>query len=370
MDNDTPADAMAVAPDAEQKIQQAKVNLFFQKLADNAPLMSYLRFTTPIEQAAAITKFAELVGVPKGQLVNVLTGIKQAANAQAQVQSESIRNFERYMLEAKKSRRDTSWAVKQIEEFIAKNEGQNVQGDDQYMPSMKLFSSAGDTKQFSITLDELRSIAKLLRRMSSLGKGGTTESAHKTHKLVTESGVDRSDPKNIDTGVSNIFLKGAGYDVNGNMRIIVGLPNDRGISIQTNGALPETDSIFRRNGGRYVKLNKLTDDEIQTIGREVTQYIKKYGSRNLRDRLSVYEMRKSSMAEAGTRKALRYIRQSDYDKYNLGEFPNFSATGSITGMKKQYYGNDALLVKCGNYIYNVSSNPEIYNSASPIPVKG
>lgn len=46
---------------------------------------------------------------------------------------------------------------------------------------------------------------------------------------------------------------------------------------------------------------------------------------------------------------------------NLSEFPNFSATGSIKGMKKLYYGKDALLIRRGAFIYNVSSNPAIYN---------
>ena len=40
--------------------------------------------------------------------------------------------------------------------------------------------------------------------------------------------------------------------------------------------------------------------------------------------------------------------------------PNFSRTGSIKGMKELYYGKGALLVRCGNYIYNVTSCPEIY----------
>ena len=50
------------------------------------------------------------------------------------------------------------------------------------------------------------------------------------------------------------------------------------------------------------------------------------------------------------------------DKKDLvsGKFPNFSVTGSIKGMKDKYYGKDALLVKCGSYIYNVTSEPEIY----------
>lgn len=41
-------------------------------------------------------------------------------------------------------------------------------------------------------------------------------------------------------------------------------------------------------------------------------------------------------------------------------FPNFHKSGSISGMKKAYYGRDALLVRCDSYIYNVSSAPEIY----------
>lgn len=56
-----------------------------------------------------------------------------------------------------------------------------------------------------------------------------------------------------------------------------------------------------------------------------------------------------------------YVR--DYSKYDLSRFPNFRKNGSISGMKKKYYGQNALLVICGSYIYNVSSHPEIYNAA-------
>lgn len=44
-----------------------------------------------------------------------------------------------------------------------------------------------------------------------------------------------------------------------------------------------------------------------------------------------------------------------------GQFPNFSVTGSIEGMREKYYGKDALLVVYGDYIYNVSSEPDIYH---------
>lgn len=49
---------------------------------------------------------------------------------------------------------------------------------------------------------------------------------------------------------------------------------------------------------------------------------------------------------------------------NISRFPNFHRSGSIRGMKKQYYGKDALLVRCGQYIYNVTSEPAIYNQAT------
>lgn len=50
-------------------------------------------------------------------------------------------------------------------------------------------------------------------------------------------------------------------------------------------------------------------------------------------------------------------------KCNISRFPNFHHSGSITGMKKLYYGKDALLVRCGQYIYNVTSEPLIYELA-------
>lgn len=58
------------------------------------------------------------------------------------------------------------------------------------------------------------------------------------------------------------------------------------------------------------------------------------------------------------------VKKLSIDKHSLVEgFANFSASGSIKGMKKQFYGKGALLVRCGNFIYNVSSSPEIYNQA-------
>ena len=41
------------------------------------------------------------------------------------------------------------------------------------------------------------------------------------------------------------------------------------------------------------------------------------------------------------------------DFMDNSNFPSFSKTGSIRGMKEKFYGKDALLVRCGSYIYNV-----------------
>jgi hypothetical protein len=64
---------------------------------------------------------------------------------------------------------------------------------------------------------------------------------------------------------------------------------------------------------------------------------------------------------------VKIIKKENAPK-NLCDFPNFHKSGSIIGMKKLYYGQDALLVKCGDYIYNVTSEPEIYYNAETIKI--
>lgn len=53
-----------------------------------------------------------------------------------------------------------------------------------------------------------------------------------------------------------------------------------------------------------------------------------------------------------------YVKKGDL-KHDLSIFPNFSASGSIVGMKKHFYGKDALLIRSGSYIYKVTQ--EVYN---------
>ena len=56
----------------------------------------------------------------------------------------------------------------------------------------------------------------------------------------------------------------------------------------------------------------------------------------------------------------RRLSKEQGKQCNISRFPNFHRTENITGMKQLYYGKDALLVRCGSCIYNVSSEPEIY----------
>ena len=58
---------------------------------------------------------------------------------------------------------------------------------------------------------------------------------------------------------------------------------------------------------------------------------------------------------------VKYLPVKTGVRVNISRFPNFSRTGSVKGMKEKYYGEDALLVRCGSYIYNVSSEPIIYH---------
>ena len=55
------------------------------------------------------------------------------------------------------------------------------------------------------------------------------------------------------------------------------------------------------------------------------------------------------------------MNKEEKERYNLSQYPNFSATGSIYGMKKLHYGMDALLVRSGAWIYHVPK--EVYDAA-------
>ena len=58
---------------------------------------------------------------------------------------------------------------------------------------------------------------------------------------------------------------------------------------------------------------------------------------------------------------VRKMSVKEGKRVNINQYPNFHKSGSIRGMKKQYYGKSALLVKSGNYIYKVPK--KIYDIA-------
>lgn len=57
------------------------------------------------------------------------------------------------------------------------------------------------------------------------------------------------------------------------------------------------------------------------------------------------------------------MTKTEGERLGISRFPNFHRSGSINDMKRLYYGKDALLVVCGSYIYNVTSEPSIYYQA-------
>lgn len=61
---------------------------------------------------------------------------------------------------------------------------------------------------------------------------------------------------------------------------------------------------------------------------------------------------------------VRRMTKEQGEQVCISRFPNLHRTGSVRGMKRLYYGNDAMLVRCGNFVYNVTSSPEIYHHAN------
>jgi hypothetical protein len=61
---------------------------------------------------------------------------------------------------------------------------------------------------------------------------------------------------------------------------------------------------------------------------------------------------------------VRRLSVSDGAKFNISRLPNFAASGSVAGMRNLYpsYKN-ARLVRCGSFIYNCDTAPEIYDAA-------
>jgi len=131
--------------------------------------------------------------------------------------------------------------------------------------------------------------------------------------------------------------------------------DNKGREVENKAVISATDKLKNIITKILVSIDKLaTAGEASKIEKVVTFLGKLSGTIKFEDGGSV------GSYERGKNYPVKTIPASDCDKYGLSEFPNFSRTGSIIGMKQKYYGKDALLVKCGNYIYNVTSEPDIY----------
>lgn len=53
---------------------------------------------------------------------------------------------------------------------------------------------------------------------------------------------------------------------------------------------------------------------------------------------------------------VKYMCKDQAERVHLNDYPSFGPNGNVAGMKKKYYGKDALLVRCGAYVYHVPAN--------------
>ena len=83
---------------------------------------------------------------------------------------------------------------------------------------------------------------------------------------------------------SNLYFNSFGKDSNGNSVIKVSFPNSRAFSIQTNGDLPKTHSLKQQ----YSKIENLSDKDLKIVEKEVTDYVKEFGSDTQIKKLNTY----------------------------------------------------------------------------------
>lgn len=49
----------------------------------------------------------------------------------------------------------------------------------------------------------------------------------------------------------------------------------------------------------------------------------------------------------------KYVPSTEHNHNILSKFPNAGPHPNIAGMRNLYWGKDALLIKCGSYVYKV-----------------
>ena len=90
--------------------------------------------------------------------------------------------------------------------------------------------------------------------------------------------------KDIPFSNSNLYLHGEGVDSNGNHIIKVTFPNQRAFAIQTNGTLPKTNNLIKS----IKNISELSSEQLDTIEKEVVEYVSAHGSAKQKKTLSTY----------------------------------------------------------------------------------
>lgn len=166
----------------------------------------------------------------------------------------------------------------------------------------------------------------------------------KLKKLIREV-IKETTKVPIELPNTNILIRGFGRDVNGNSVIKLEFFDGAKTSIQTNGNLPKTHSI-----GKRVKLADLTDSDLNTISREVADYISNYGSSKMKQKLKVFsENIKKKVKNPDNYK--RFI--SENTDYSIDDFESASDVYSIFGKKFPYAADLVALRVFGDRSDNV-----------------
>ena len=137
------------------------------------------------------------------------------------------------------------------------------------------------------------------------------------------------------------------------------------------GAMSELNELLRWHKIQSDKSGFATDEALDEIFRELPRLVKdkRDGCIELIDYDNAAEWRgdlerKPSYSRNRTDDMrTKTLYKADGDRLKIDRFPCFHITGSIAGMKRMFYGKDALLVRCGSWIYNVSKEPRIYHIA-------
>ena len=85
---------------------------------------------------------------------------------------------------------------------------------------------------------------------------------------------------------SNLFITGAGHDINGNRIVKLRFLDSSGFSIHTGGSLRNTEYVIR--GKKTARdMHEISDEDMYSISKEICSYIEKFGSKKQKEKLKI-----------------------------------------------------------------------------------